>query len=139
MRFLAAALLLAACTTMPNDLRHRVLHSGDQAQRPGARRYATLVTTEQSYRRTWSAIVGPGEPPAADFTREGVLFLVSDQKPTGGYAIAINKVAQEGETLLVDAVVQDPPRGSMNIQVLTTPFVVIAVEKRDVTRVHWPE
>jgi hypothetical protein len=140
MRFLAAGLaLLAACTTMQNDVRHRILHSGDQVQRPGPRRQATLVTTAEAYRRSWSSIVGSGEPPAVDFDRESVLFLVSEQKPTGGYEIVLNKVAQESETLVIDAAVKNPPEGSMNIQVLTTPFIVVAVEKRDVTRVQWAE
>lgn len=140
MRFLAAGMiLLATCTTMKNELGHRLLHSGDQVQRPGARRQAVLVATAEAYRKSWSSIVGDGEPPAVDFSRESVLFLVSEQKPTGGYAIVLNKVAQEGDALVVDAGVNDPPEGSMNIQVLTTPFIVVAVEKREVTRVHWAE
>jgi len=142
MRFSSVLLILfvgcnsAQTPSEPVSLKHRTLASGGSPGAAGTRQL-TLAATPDAYQSLWSAIVGAGDPPPIDFSRETALFIVAGRRPTGGYAIAVKRLEREGDTLVVDAPVTAPPSGSMNIQVLTSPFAVVAIEKSGVTRTRW--
>ena len=150
MRFAAALIILlgTACNSAQSSTpaesnvadtsSHRILQTGQYGQGRAARQ-AVVATTDAQYRRLWTTVGAEGEAPAIDFDRESVVFLVSDQKPTGGYTLDVRKIAREGLTLVVDAPVNAPPAGAMTIQVLTRPYAIVAVPKQDVTEVRWLE
>ena len=104
---LAAALMMflaTACNSaqpnVPDFSSHRMLQTGQYGQgRPS--RQAIVAKTDSQYRSVWTRIGAEGEPPAIDFDRESVVFLVADQKPTGGYTLEVRKIAREGSTLVV--------------------------------------
>lgn len=120
-----------------DGLKFRTLTSGSQSRHDRPGQQVILAPTADSYARLWSSLVGEGNAPAVNFEREAVLFIMAGQRPTGGYSIAVKNIAQEGDTLIVDAPVNAPPADSMVIQVLTSPFAVVAIDRVDVGRVHW--
>ena len=146
MRFAAALMmfLATACNSaqskvpVADSAPHRILQTGQYGQGRPARQ-AIVATTDAQYRRLWTQVGAEGEPPAIDFGRELVVFLVADQKPTGGYTLEVRTIAREGSTLVVDAPVHSPPEDAMTIQVLTRPYAIVAVPKQEVSDVRWIE
>ncbi|MDA8354002.1 MAG: protease complex subunit PrcB family protein [Firmicutes bacterium] len=59
------------------------------------------------------------------------LILSLGQRPTGGYAIQVEKVVRKGDTIQVIAEESPPPKGSFNTQVITQPTTVISLETPD--------
>jgi hypothetical protein len=121
----------------PKTLNFRVIHSGANARYQGSPRNITYVPFADAYQRLWAEMVGSEPAPAVDFEREGVLFLIAGQRPTGGFKIDVRGVTFDGDVLLVDAAVTPPPADSMVTQALTSPFAVIAIDKIDAKRVQW--
>jgi hypothetical protein len=83
-----------------------------------------------TFRSTWSARVGTDEPPRVDFSKEAVVFVFGGMRNTGGYSVDIRGAKVEGETLVLDAVVEGPPAGAIVTQVITYPYAVVAVTPR---------
>lgn len=103
------------------------------AKTPGA----TLALDAKTYAARWQNLVGRGEAPAIDFAKEAAVFLLAGSKPTGGYSIDVRGAKVEGETLVIDAAVKSPPPDAIVTQAFTSPYVVIAVDQRDVKDVRW--
>jgi hypothetical protein len=138
----AAVLLLTSCnsvdtTKTPETLKHRIIAEGGYGQLRSARRQASYAATDAAYRSLWRSLVGQGDPPPVDFTREGVLFIAAGERPTGGYAVDVKAIRREGDAIVVDAPVTSPPPDAMVTQALTSPFVVVAVPKVESTDVRW--
>jgi hypothetical protein len=114
-----------AADTIGGPVEVRNLSSG--AYGASEQRGAVAAFDEQTYRARWAELVGEGQPPAVDFSREAVVFVSAGQKSTGGYKVQVRGARVEGETLLLDVVVQGPPAGSMTSQALTAPYAVVAV------------
>jgi hypothetical protein len=129
----------SAAGTSEDGLKFRTLKSGSQARHDAPGRQIVVAPTAESYSRLWSSMVGEGSAPPVDFEKEVAVFIMAGQKPTGGYSVAVKSVAREDNTLVVDAPVKSPPSGAMTIQALTSPYSVIAVDKVDVSRVHWKD
>ena len=142
--FLVCLILMSCTAATPSDtpseppaLQYRLVASGSQTTRPVGPRHI-LVTTAAEYERQWAALIGSGSvAPPIDFAHESVVFLLGGQKPTGGFTVVPRKVSIEGNTLVIDATVASPPEGSMNIQVLTSPWSVLALEKKGATTSRW--
>ena len=142
---LMVCLILMSCTAdTPSDtpseppaLQYRLVASGSQMTGPAGPRHL-LITTAAEYETQWATLIGSGSAaPAIDFRRESVVFLLGGQKRTGGYTVVPRKVSIDGNTLVIDATVASPPEGSMSIQVLTSPWSVLAVEKSGATTSRW--
>ena len=145
MRSIAAVAVVAilSCQSGPQapaggEVKFRILHAGNQASYQGSVHQTTYAETPEAYARAWSSIVGGGEPPQdIDFTREAALFVASGQRPTGGWRMGVAGVRKEGDTLVVDATVTGPPPDAMVTQMLTSPYVVVIVEKVKIKDVVW--
>ncbi|HEX2061789.1 MAG TPA: protease complex subunit PrcB family protein, partial [Thermoanaerobaculia bacterium] len=99
---------------------------------------AVAAFDETGYRAQWRSLVSPDQqPPAVDFATESAVFILGGQRPTGGYSVVVNGAALEGETLVVDAIVEGPPAGAITTQVITSPYAVIAVKSRAFRNVRW--
>lgn len=138
----AAVLLLAACysvdtTNPPETLKHRIIAEGGYGRIRVARQQVAYAATESAYRSLWNNVVGQGDPPPIDFSREGVLFLAAGERPTGGYQVTVKSIRQNGDALVVEAPVEPPPPDTMVTQALTSPFVVVAIPKVESTDVRW--
>lgn len=98
---------------------------------------ATLALDASSYAARWQELIGRGEAPSVDFAKEAAVFLLAGSKPTGGHSIEVRGAYVEGDVLVVDASVKPPPRDAIVTQVITSPYVVVAVDRRDVKEVRW--
>lgn len=139
----AAAILLAvSCysvdtTKPPETLKHRVLAEGGYGRVQGGQRQVAYAATERAYNNLWNSLIGQGDPPLIDFSKEGVLFLAAGERPTGGYGLSVTTIRREGDAIVVNAAVTPPPPDAMVTQAITSPFLVVAVPKIDGADVRW--
>lgn len=134
----AFALLFLTCATAaggPVEL--RTISRGANAAAKPSQPQAISAADESAYRRLWPSTIGAGEPPAVDFAKESVVFLLAGEKPTGGWSVEARGAVVEGETLVVDAVIHAPPPGAIVTQAFTSPYAVIAVNTKAYKDVRW--
>jgi len=98
---------------------------------------ASFALDEKTYAIRWQQLIGRGERPKVDFKRKSVIFLLAGSKPTGGYTIEVKKMAVKRDAMIVDANVTPPPPDAMVIQAFTSPYLVVAVDRRDFKTVVW--
>lgn len=140
--FIAVAALLNTCTSAggaaeAGPVEVRVAGSGAYAE-GSTERNAIAVFDSADYERRIEALLGSGEIPPVDFSTEAAVILLAGQRSTGGYSIAVRGARVEGDTIIVDAVVQGPPPGSAVTQAITSPWTVVAVRNRSFKNVQWP-
>ncbi len=68
-------------------------------------------------------------PPAVDFSREIVVGLFLGSRPTGGFRIRVDAAEREGEGARVSSTEERPGPGCAVIQVITSPYVLLAVSR----------
>lgn len=56
------------------------------------------------------------------------LIIALGERPTGGYSVNVSKVEQRGSVLHVYAQEKTPAKGSMVIQVISYPLIVVSVK-----------
>jgi hypothetical protein len=134
---LSALLLVFACATSAATVNHRSLQSGGMAASQSAERRAFAAADAKTYQTLWRDLIGGGQPLDVDFSKESVVFLLGGQRPTGGHHVEVGKVETEADGVAVTATVKPPPADSINIQVITYPYNVIAVSKPGVKKVRW--
>ncbi|MCC6552377.1 MAG: protease complex subunit PrcB family protein [Polyangiaceae bacterium] len=115
----------------------RTLAKGERSDRTAA---AQLVIDDAAtWQRVWrehTANQIPGPPaPAVDFGRERVVAVFAGEKPSSGHAVDIVSVAtrQAGERAPVEVVVTvrsiEPPPGAAVLDVITSPYHMIAISR----------
>ncbi|HKO58229.1 MAG TPA: protease complex subunit PrcB family protein [Thermoanaerobaculia bacterium] len=134
---LSALLLVFACATSAATVNHRSLQSGGMAASRSVERNAYAAADATTYRALWHDLIGGGDPLAVDFSKESVVFLLGGRRPTGGHHVEVEKVVPEADGVAVTATVKPPPADSMNIQVITYPYNVIAIARPGVKKVRW--
>ena len=114
---------------MGQGVRFSTVAMGDQAgvDRPGLYRFYD----EATFRNHWNRNHLVGQyPPKIDWTADQVIVLHLGRRNTGGYGInigAMDKLANGG--VRITAVETTPPAGSVTTQALTSPFLVLAVDR----------
>ena len=111
----------------------RPIASGLQASGGGAPQSWLARSDEQLRESVAARIQGlalPPEPaqPAIDYGREVVVGVMIGQRPTGGYRVEVSKARLDGSTLVVVVREIEPAPGEMTIQVLTSPWALVAVD-----------
>ncbi len=77
-------------------------------------------------------VIQPQEAlPPVDLERQLVLAVLQGPKKTGGYAVSISRVSQKGSLVEVEVVVMEPEPGSITIQILTSPYHLVALDRED--------
>jgi hypothetical protein len=71
--------------------------------------------------------------PAVDFSREMVVGVFVGTRPTAGYGVEIVRAIGNGSTLVVEYVETAPSRDTITAQILTAPYHLVAIPKRDGT------
>jgi len=68
---------------------------------------------------------------AIDWGREQVVFARTGSKPTGGYTASVYKLSQtsRSDTWKIELLVTPPKAGSMNIEMITYPYVVFRMRR----------
>ncbi len=107
----------------------KTLRQGDQWPVRGDRRFL-LITGPTA----WNAFLRqqrsqPDAWPGVDWKRHVVLVALMGGKRTGGYRITIKKVQVREKTVIVHVEEVHPRPGEMVIQVLTSPFHVVALPR----------
>jgi hypothetical protein len=118
-------------------LTFRTLQAGSYASQSVTAPQLIVARDAVTFRNAWNIYVRQGEPPAIDFKKETAVFLFAGRKNTGGYSIEVKSVKTSGKQIVIDAAIKPPPPDSFSTQALTSPFVVIAIEKPNMTAVHW--
>jgi hypothetical protein len=139
----AALLIVAGCSAAPAEtspggagqprpLSVRVLDSGSRSgiNSPEER----VVQGPDEWQRLWQAHQAGAVPqrplPAVDFSRELSIAIFAGQRPTGGFAVAVEQVTESPSGIEVSYRVTPPPPGAIVSQALTSPFQIIAVPSR---------
>jgi len=118
-------------------LTFRTLQAGSYASQSLTAPQLIVARDAVTLRNTWNAYVRHGEPPAIDFKKETAVVLFAGRKNTGGYSIEVKSVKTSRKETVIDAPIKPPPPDSLTTQVLTSPFVVIAIAKPNLKSVRW--
>lgn len=98
-----------------------------------------LITSQPEWQKFWSSYSTPFVPPPAlpqvDFAASAVVAVALGEQNTGGYAVEIAGVRQEGERLSVTVKVTRPAPGGFTIQALTHPYHMVRIPKTPVAEV----
>ena len=115
----------------------RVAASGSYGASAPQTREAVVAKDAETFSRLWLTRARGAERPQIDFEREAAVFLMAEEKPTGGWKIVPQSVRIDGSVLVVEATVEGPPPGTITTQALTQPWAVIAVTPGSFESVRW--
>lgn len=68
-------------------------------------------------------------PPPVEFSSEMIVGIFLGQRPTGGYAVEISRIVQEGQAVKVYYQETAPPPGTFVTQALTQPFHIVKLKR----------
>jgi hypothetical protein len=128
-----AFLLCGACRTpaVKTEIAFERQMTGQLGLAPEAKNVVARSAEE------WRAFCRPNAPGAEDALRDfdwsaHMLIAVSlGSRPTGGYAVEIDSVEQDGERWIVHARETRPAPGSLQTQMVTSPFDCVATRRFD--------
>ena len=89
-----------------------------------------VIRDDSTFAQFWQSL-GAGQRPVVDFTRDVVIAVAAGQRQTGGYAIAVQRVARAGMAMTVDVVETAPGPGCWTTQQITQPVDVVVVAAAD--------
>ena len=91
------------------------------------------VRTQSQWNEIWARIAGNATPapeaPEIDFATEMVIVAAMGTRPSGGYAIRIDRVVRRGNTMWAEVTSSAPGSGCMNAAALTTPVDLVVVQR----------
>lgn len=94
----------------------------------------SVLRTQEAFASFWERLHADRETtpprPEVDFDSQVVVAIVLGERSTGGYGTEIDEVlaSEEGETIQVQYTEVGPGEGCVVTQVLTSPYVLVAVE-----------
>lgn len=86
-----------------------------------------VIRDDSTYARFWGDLGEPGPRPAVDFSRDVVIAVAAGQRPSGGHAIAVERVARAGRSMTVEVLETAPGPGCWTTQQITRPVDVVVV------------
>lgn len=136
----ALGLVLAACRTGGPDpaatapAAHTLWQSAQCAERSANARWIDSTgTLEQVIEAAGRNQLGAEEPeiPAVDFARHRVVLVALGEQPTAGYGVALARasLAMHGRNARLPIEVTRPSADSTQAQVVTTPCMLVAVDR----------
>ena len=98
----------------------KVLGEGQQSnvEKP----FIFVARDAETYRQLRNIVQDLPAANTIDFDANTVVAAFAGTKPTGGYGVQIRKTSQ---TNMIDLI--SPPKGSMNIQIITQPYKVVLI------------
>ncbi len=99
-----------------------------------------IINSEDSllnFYHRYRSMPGKEKLPRFDFSRQMLIGVFSGRRPTGGYAVSVERVlyGEKEHHMVVHAVEKCPEPGSMVIQVITYPGVFVAIDRVPVKKV----
>jgi hypothetical protein len=121
-----ALLAALAAGWLQTDLPARTVDRGGQSRVDAPRQVVARTAAE------WSALWrrhAAGRPaPPVDLSKEMVVAVFLGSRNTGGYAVDVVSVGREASgVVMVRYRERTPPRGAVTAQVITAPYVIIAI------------
>jgi hypothetical protein len=102
-----------------------------------------VITSDEAWAEAWKEIHGGVEPlperPAVEFAKSSVIVLVDEARNSGGYGIEIVTVETTDDGVVVSYKCTSPPEGSMNIMVITRPWLAAAIPAVDADTVTFKD
>jgi len=141
----SAAAALAACSSDPvavaggESLTVSRFTSLESAAAQGTRidttRRRVTIADAATWTAFWSSLIpdpqATGPAPTVDFSREMVIAAVMPLRPSSGYRIAIERVTEFADRIEAEVVERSPAPGCVTLTVITRPFDVVRVARRD--------
>ncbi|MBI4062669.1 MAG: protease complex subunit PrcB family protein [Elusimicrobia bacterium] len=93
---------------------------------------AMVIKDTESWQAFWVQ-TGQGNAPAVDFERYMVVAAFLGSKPTGGYAVSIEKIEKKKRKIMISVKTTKPTNNSFVIQAFTSPYHIKIIE-----RSAWP-
>lgn len=129
---LAGFMWLGACQAQTHVQRFKMLESGAFAG-TGKQGYQCEVLRDRNqfeiiYREIHKNRLPAPPIPEVDFQRNAVLFFSLDTRPTAGNSVDVEEVIRNGNRLDVRLKIMEPCKESIQAQVITKPFVMVAIE-----------
>jgi len=142
--FLAALCVTAGGKPQRDDVEFTVIEEGSSPGYPSDPMIRVIdggPGYQSFYRRVHSGRVPPPEAQAVDLEENLVIFVSSGEKRTSGHSIQVREVFTRDDLLVVQALLLAPPEGGFQAQVITHPYVLLAVnrsvlEERGIRRVE---
>ena len=91
------------------------------------------VRSDAEWGALWKENGAKAALPAVDFSREMVVGVFVGTRPTAGYGVEIVRAIGNSSTLVVEYVETAPSRDTITAQILTAPYHLAAIPKRDGT------
>jgi hypothetical protein len=102
------------------------LYASDHSSQSDAVR--SVVRDSAALAAAWPQLAqGESPAPSVDFSHDVVLIAAMGTQRTGGYAIGIDTIRVQGDTLVAVVRLEHPGAGCMLAQMLTDPIAVVRV------------
>jgi hypothetical protein len=104
-----------------------------EATRPLTAPEARVIRTEAQWKELLAAVGAESGPPAPDFNRVTVVAIFAGERRTGGYRVVVDSVVEdkaEPRKAVLHYRVVPPAPGALVAQMLTYPYVVVAIDRR---------
>lgn len=112
-----------------------VLTSGTSAIGMSERKNYAVYNKEE-YARIWKLTGSTEKMPAVDFNQAYVIAVFAGTRPTGGYAISVEKVTDTEGARSVSLLLEKPGVGCITTQAITSPYQIIRVPYVDASLSH---
>jgi PrcB C-terminal len=126
------AVMASACAA-PVPQRFDVLQSGPQAALRDQSSQIRVVTDQATFENFYQQLTArqASKPPLRkiDFSRDLVVFIAGDVKPTLGYSLRVVNVQCEKETLKVVLDSSQPLSSMAQSQVVSQPYTMISTQR----------
>jgi hypothetical protein len=86
-----------------------------------------VARTDGEWQALWSSLPLRTAAPKVNFESTMIVAVFTGVRPSAGYNVEVVNVRQDGDALVVEYAEQTPPEGSMNADVITTPFAIAGV------------
>ena len=117
------------------DVSFEVLGHGSKAAGVTTRKNYALFTAEE-YARIWKLTGSTEKMPTVDFSHGYVVAVFAGSRPTGGYAISVDAIADTGDSRSVSVRLEKPGVGCITTQALTSPYQIVRVPFSEASLSH---
>jgi hypothetical protein len=133
MTFVAAGILL--CAVSVQSVTFSTVASGVSSQIDEPRQ--VVIRTQADWQAFWKTH-STQPAPVVDFSKSIVAGVFLGMRPTGGYGVSIRAVRRTSTGAVVEYLSSTPDKNQMVIQMLTSPFHLIAIPG-DIVKVEFKE
>lgn len=103
-----------------------VLGHGSVAEGMHERKNYAIYSKEE-YEKIWKLTGSTEKMPTVDFKKGMVIAVFAGDRPSGGYAISVEKIEDVGKKRVVTVLIEKPGAGCITTQAITNPYQIIRV------------